>query len=265
MKSHEAWRSDQYFGEPPDKGDLEPPPVKITVITWEAYGPSPGCNACKAGGQLFSKNFHSPECRRRFSHLHAGRPVPLPKVEPAPVASGAGPSSPRIFRGEKATTAEDKFKEQLQQRPASSDEERLEAQDLIERAKNSPNDRNSDAFRDELLRKARARSAAVATSSTNCNGYKLPEPWKETWDPNTGDPYYYNTITNEVRWNRPTMCEAQTVDEKTAYFPGSEEFHRQWAANLAACPSSSSGSDCQSLNGGLSDLCNDDYDQLDVI
>eukprot|EP00930_Biecheleria_cincta_P056952 TRINITY_DN42971_c0_g1_i1.p1 TRINITY_DN42971_c0_g1~~TRINITY_DN42971_c0_g1_i1.p1 ORF type:complete len:417 (-),score=96.21 TRINITY_DN42971_c0_g1_i1:151-1401(-) len=33
----------------------------------------------------------------------------------------------------------------------------------------------------------------------------LPEPWKETRDPNSGNPYYYNTMTNEVRWDRPTM------------------------------------------------------------
>ena len=67
-----------------------------------------------------------------------GRPVPLPKVKPAPVASGAGPSSPRTFRGEKATTAEEEghgILQQLQQRPVSS-EERLEAQDLIEREQN---------------------------------------------------------------------------------------------------------------------------------
>lgn len=31
----------------------------------------------------------------------------------------------------------------------------------------------------------------------------LPEPWKEARDPSSGNPYYYNSITNEVRWERP--------------------------------------------------------------
>eukprot|EP00929_Paragymnodinium_shiwhaense_P042631 TRINITY_DN2202_c0_g1_i6.p1 TRINITY_DN2202_c0_g1~~TRINITY_DN2202_c0_g1_i6.p1 ORF type:complete len:405 (-),score=104.80 TRINITY_DN2202_c0_g1_i6:157-1371(-) len=34
-------------------------------------------------------------------------------------------------------------------------------------------------------------------------GGALPEPWKEAQDPSSGKAYYYNSITNEVRWDRP--------------------------------------------------------------
>ena len=89
-------RPDPYDGKPPDEDDREPPPAKITVVLWEAYGPSPGCRACIAGGPLFDKDYHDKECRRRFAHLYAGYSAPLPKATTAKVASRCGLEPPSI-------------------------------------------------------------------------------------------------------------------------------------------------------------------------
>merc|ERR1712039_172045 len=43
---------------------------------------------------------------------------------------------------------------------------------------------------------------ASAASSSSSPG-PLPEGWEEANDPATGNPYYFNRATNEVRWERP--------------------------------------------------------------
>ena len=39
----------------------------------------------------------------------------------------------------------------------------------------------------------------------------LPEGWEETIDPNTQQIYYFNSITGETAWDRPTTGEASNA------------------------------------------------------
>jgi len=64
---------------------------------------------------------------------------------------------------------------QLREQDPVSPEERQEIEDLIERARNSPNDRNSDAFREKIkeraaLRKAKAKAEPEAKSKAKAKG-----------------------------------------------------------------------------------------------
>lgn len=87
VKWHEKMRPDPYAGEPLAEGEDPPPPVKITKIVWEANGPSQDCRACAQGGPEFDKNHHTPECRKRFAYICAGKALPRPQVAPALVAT----------------------------------------------------------------------------------------------------------------------------------------------------------------------------------
>jgi chemotaxis protein histidine kinase CheA len=87
VKDHESMRPDPYAGEPLAEGEAEPRPVKVDLMTWEVYGPSPHCRACELGGPQFDKNFHTAECRKRFAYLSAGKCWPPVQAQPALVAT----------------------------------------------------------------------------------------------------------------------------------------------------------------------------------
>eukprot|EP00526_Cylindrotheca_closterium_P004161 CAMPEP_0113637722 /NCGR_PEP_ID=MMETSP0017_2-20120614/19755_1 /TAXON_ID=2856 /ORGANISM="Cylindrotheca closterium" /LENGTH=4255 /DNA_ID=CAMNT_0000548783 /DNA_START=113 /DNA_END=12880 /DNA_ORIENTATION=+ /assembly_acc=CAM_ASM_000147 len=61
----------------------------------------------------------------------------------------------------------------------------------------------------------------------------LPADWEEVTDPNTGDIYYYNPITNETSWERPG-AEPANEDSAEVEPSASEEVKREESSEPAA-------------------------------
>lgn len=78
---------------------------------------------------------------------------------------------------------------------------------------------------------------------------KLPEGWQEYHDPNTGQPYYYNPITNQKTWARPveqpvcpstvTATRLTSMEQPRSCQPGSKRRSAAGANNGQANSSSS--------------------------
>ena len=74
----------------------------------------------------------------------------------------------------------------------------------------------------------------------NLMGGQIPTDWKETIDPSSGKPYYYNSVTNETSWSFPSGSAAPSAPSRSA--APSVAAPRSAAPSLSAAPSVASPS-----------------------
>ena len=55
-------------------------------------------------------------------------------------------------------------------------------------------------------------SGAAASDESQSSIGELPQWWKEVQDPASGRPYYYNELTNETSWERPSCAVHQETN-----------------------------------------------------
>ena len=73
--------------------------------------------------------------------------------------------------------------------------------------------KNLSQLKADLLKHQYGKSSSsINSSSTSTSG--LPSSWQELKCPNTGEFYYWNKLTNETKWEKPTDSSAETVTEK---------------------------------------------------
>jgi hypothetical protein len=72
---------------------------------------------------------------------------------------------------------------------------------------------DNDTFVDEKDEVAESGETTCETTGES-SGIKLPECWTEVADPSSGQLYYYNSITQETSWERPTGELDQDVDDE---------------------------------------------------